>query len=148
MMSFILREIKEEDFSNGFFETLSNLSEVGIISNKIDQAKEILKRISKDKNYKIIIAEDKENHQVIGTATLLIEQKFIHNGGKAGHIEDVVTRKEYEGRGIGKEIMKELITIAKENGCYKIILDCDEKVIKFYEKIGFRKHSLMMRMNI
>ena len=78
----------------------------------------------------------------------MIEQKFIHNGGKAGHIEDVVTRKEYEGRGIAKEIMKELINIAKENGCYKIILDCDEKVMKFYEKIGFRKHSLMMRMNI
>jgi glucosamine-phosphate N-acetyltransferase len=148
MMSFILREIKEEDFSNGFFETLSNLSEVGMSSNKIDKAKEILKRISKDKNYRIIIAEDKENHQVIGTATLLIEQKFIHNGGKAGHIEDVVTRKEYEGTGIAKEIMKELINIAKENGCYKIILDCDEKVMKFYEKIGFRKHSLMMRMNI
>jgi glucosamine-phosphate N-acetyltransferase len=147
-MSFILREIKEEDLSNGFFETLSNLSEVGMISNRTEQAKEILKRISKDKNYRIVIAEDKKNHQVIGTATLLIEQKFIHNGGKAGHIEDVVTRKEYEGRGIAKEIMKELINIAKENGCYKIILDCDEKVIKFYEKIGFRKHSVMMRMNI
>jgi glucosamine-phosphate N-acetyltransferase len=147
-MSFILRELKEEDFSNGFFETLSNLSEVGMISNSTDQAKEILKRISKDKNYRIIIAEDKENHQIIGTATLLIEQKFIHNGGKAGHIEDVVTRKEYEGRGIGKEIINELINIAKENGCYKIILDCDEKVMKFYEKIGFRKHSVMMRMNI
>lgn len=147
-MSFILREIKEEDFSNGFFETLSNLSEVGMISNRTEQAKEILKRISKDKNYRIIIAEDKKNHQVIGTATLLIEQKFIHNGGKAGHIEDVVTRREYEGRGVAKEIIKELINIAKENECYKIILDCDEKVIKFYEKIGFRKYSVMMRMNV
>ena len=35
-MSFMLREIKEEDFSNGFFETLSNLSEVDMISNRID----------------------------------------------------------------------------------------------------------------
>ncbi len=146
-MSFILRELKEEDFSNGFFETLSNLSKVGNIGNEIELAKEILKKINKDKNYRIVIAEDKNNHQVVGTATLLIEQKFIHNGGKAGHIEDVVTRKGYEGKGIGKEIMKELIKISKENGCYKIILDCDEKVINFYEKIGFRKHSIMMRIN-
>lgn len=146
-MSFILRELKEEDFSNGFFETLSNLSKVGKIGNEIKLAKEILKKINKDKNYRIVIAEDKNNHQVVGTATLLIEQKFIHDGGKAGHIEDVVTRKGYEGKGIGKEIMKELIKIAKENGCYKIILDCDEKVINFYEKIGFRKHSIMMRIN-
>ncbi len=146
-MSFILRELKEEDFSNGFFETLSNLSKVGKIGNEIELAKEILKKVNKDKNYRIVIAEDKNNHQVVGTATLIIEQKFIHNGGKAGHIEDVVTRKGYEGKGIGKEIMKELIKIAKENGCYKIILDCDEKVINFYEKIGFRKHSIMMRIN-
>ncbi len=147
-MSFILRELKDDDLSNGFFETLSNLSEVGSIGKEKNLAENILKIIKQDKNYIIIIAEDKKNHQVIGTATLLIEQKFIHNGGKAGHIEDVVTRKGYEGRGIGKEIMKELIKIAKENGCYKIILDCDEKVTSFYEKIGFRKHSIMMRISL
>ena len=88
-MSFTIRELKEEDFSNGFFETLSNLAEVGKTRNDLNLAKEILKRIDSDRNYRIIIAQDKQNRQVIGTATLLIEQKFIHNGGKAGHIEDV-----------------------------------------------------------
>src|SRR6476661_5704275 len=145
-MSFIVREIKEEDFSKGFFETLSNLSEVGEIKNKTSLAIKILNKINKDENYKIIIAEDKKNHQIIGTATLFIEQKFIHNGGKAGHIEDVVTRKGYEGRGVGKGMVEELIK--KEKECYKIILDCDEKITSFYEKIGFRKHSIMMRINL
>jgi glucosamine-phosphate N-acetyltransferase len=146
-MSFIIRELKEEDLSNGFIETLSNLSEVGKLANDTIRKREILSEI-KDKNYRIVIAEDNQNHQIIGSATLLIEQKFIHNGGKAGHIEDVVTRKGYEGKGIGKEILKELIKIAKDNECYKIILDCDEKLIKFYEKLGFKKHSIMMRLNI
>ena len=145
-MSFIIREIKEEDLSNGFIETLSNLSEVGKLANDTNRKIEILSEI-KDKNYRIVIAEDNQNHQIIGSATLLIEQKFIHNGGKAGHIEDVVTRKGYEGKGIGREILKELIKIAKDNECYKIILDCDEKLVKFYEKLGFKKHSIMMRLN-
>lgn len=145
-MSFIIRELKEEDLSNGFIETLSNLSEVGKLANNTIRKREILSEI-KDKNYRIVIAEDNQNHQIIGSATLLIEQKFIHNGGKAGHIEDVVTRKGYEGKGIGREILKELIKIAKDNECYKIILDCDEKLVKFYEKIGFKKHSIMMRLN-
>lgn len=145
-MSFIIRELKEEDLSNGFVETLSNLSEVGKLANDTIRKREILREI-KDKNYRIVIAEDNQNHQIIGSATLLIEQKFIHNGGKAGHIEDVVTRKGYEGKGIGREILKELIKIAKDNECYKIILDCDEKLVKFYEKIGFKKHSIMMRLN-
>ncbi len=146
-MSFIIRELKEEDLSNGFIETLSNLSEVGKLANDTIRKREILSEI-KDKNYRIVIAEDNQNHQIIGSATLLIEQKFIHNGGKAGHIEDVVTRKGYEGKGIGREILKELIKIAKDNECYKIILDCDEKLVKFYEKLGFKKHSIMMRLNI
>lgn len=145
-MSFIIRELKEEDLSNGFIETLSNLSEVGKLANDKIRKREILSEI-KDKNYRIVIAEDNQNHQIIGSATLLIEQKFIHNGGKAGHIEDVVTRKGYEGKGIGREILKELIKIAKDNECYKIILDCDEKLVKFYEKLGFKKHSIMMRFN-
>jgi glucosamine-phosphate N-acetyltransferase len=147
-MSFIIRELKEEDFSNGFFETLSNLAEVGKIRNDLNLARGILKRIGSDRNYRIIIAEDKQNRQVIGTATLLIEQKFIHNGGKAGHIEDVATRKGYEGKGIGKKVIEELIKIATENGCYKVILDCNEKVIEFYEKTGFRKNAIMMRLDI
>jgi|SRR5215210_2718670 len=145
-MSFIIRELREEDLSNGFIETLSNLSEVGELAKDTTRKREILSEI-KDKNYRIVIAEDNQNHQIIGSATLLIEQKFIHNGGKAGHIEDVVTRKGYEGKGIGREILKELIKIAKDNECYKIILDCDEKLVKFYEKIGFKKHSIMMRLN-
>ncbi|HYP43339.1 MAG TPA: histone acetyltransferase, partial [Candidatus Nitrosocosmicus sp.] len=90
-MSFIIRELKEEDLSNGFVETLSNLSEVGKLANDTIRKREILREI-KNKNYRIVIAEDNQNHQIIGSATLLIEQKFIHNGGKAGHIEDVVTR--------------------------------------------------------
>jgi len=147
-MSFIIRELKEDDFSNGFFETLSNLTDVGKIRNDLKLAREILKRIGNDRNYRIIVAEDKLNRQVIGTATLLIEQKFIHNGGKVGHIEDVVTRKGYEGKGIGKKVIEELIKIARENECYKVILDCNEKVMEFYEKMGFRKHAIMMRIDI
>jgi glucosamine-phosphate N-acetyltransferase len=146
-MSIIVRKLKEEDLSNGFFETLSNLTDIGKIKEEIDLAKEIFNKINKEENYKIIIAEEKDTHQVVGTATLFIEQKFIHNGGKAGHIEDVATRNGYEGKGIGRKIIKELIKIAKESGCYKVILDCDEKVAGFYEKIGFKKHQIMMRIN-
>ena len=42
---------------------------------------------------------------MIGATTLLVEQKFIHSGGKAGHIEDVVTRKGFEGLGIGSALI-------------------------------------------
>jgi glucosamine-phosphate N-acetyltransferase len=147
-MSFTIREIEENDFDNGFFETLSNLSTLGGINTNEVLKKEIIKEIITNKDYVIIISEDIKSREVIGTATLFIEQKFIHNGGKVGHIEDVTTRKGYEGNGVGREIIKKLITISRERGCYKIILDCDEKVSEFYEKIGFKKKAIMMRFDL
>lgn len=147
-MSFTTREIEENDLDNGFFETLSNLSMVGGINTNESLKEQIIEEIKRNKDYIIVIAEDANSGEIIGTATLFIEQKFIHNGGKVGHIEDVVTRKGYEGRGIGKEIIKKLITISRERGCYKIILDCDEKVSKFYEKIGFKKKGIMLRFDL
>lgn len=147
MISFLVRRIKEADFENGFFETLSNLTTVGDIRFN-EYRMEIINRILGDQNYIIIVAEEQENHTIIGTATLLIEQKFIHNGGRVGHIEDVATRAGFEGIGVGKKIIQKLIEISKELQCYKIILDCDNKVIGFYEKLGFKKKAVMMRLDI
>ena len=147
-MSFLIRKIKERDFENGFFETLSNLTVVGDIYSNDELKREIIRKVLGDQNYIIIVAEDLESSEIIGTATLLIEQKFIHSGGKVGHIEDVVTRKGFEGRGVGRKIVEKLIQIANECGCYKIILDCDANVVKFYEKMGFVKKAITMRLDL
>ena len=73
----------------------------------------------------------------MGTGTLFVEQKFIHSGGLAGHIEDVVVDSTIRGRGLGRIIIEKLKRIAFEAGCYKVILDCVDKNVPFYEKCGF-----------
>ena len=78
---------------------------------------------------------------------MLIEPKFIHNGGKVAHIEDVVVTKEYQGKGIGEKLIRSLLDYAKKNDCYKTILDSSDDVKPFYEKIGFKKHSNCMRFD-
>lgn len=88
-----------------------------------------------------------ENSKIIGSASILIEQKFIHDGGKVGHIEDVAVRKEFQGKGIGKQIVVALLKHAEKQGCYKTILDCTDELIPFYENIGFKKHSNSMRFD-
>ena len=75
----------------------------------------------------------------------MIEQKFIHDGGLVGHIEDVVVRKDYEGKGIGIKLVTSLLERAKEKNCYKTILDCNDNVKQFYERIGFKRESNGMR---
>ena len=51
----------------GFLKHYLILPKSGKIRNDLNLAKEILKRIDSDRNYRIIIAQDKQNRQVIGT---------------------------------------------------------------------------------
>jgi glucosamine-phosphate N-acetyltransferase len=147
MSNFTIREIEERDLQRGFFETLANLTEVGNISNDTTSSNNILQRIKSNSLHKIFVAVNDEG-EVIGSITLLIEQKFIHDGGRVGHIEDVVTKKGYEGLGIASALIERTLEFARTNRCYKVILDCSEKNIAFYEKHGFRKHSINMRHDI
>jgi len=136
-----IREIEENDLENGFLETLDFLRNAsGLDKNK---SKEILKKIKQNPNHMIHVAID--NKKIVGSTTLFIEQKFIHDGGLVGHIEDVVVRKDYEGKGIGIKLVTSMLERAKEKNCYKTILDCKDNVKLFYERIGFKYESNCMR---
>ena len=136
-----IREIEEADLERGFLETLDFLRNASNLDKT--KAKEILKRIKQNSNHIIHVAID--DKKIVGSTTLLIEQKFIHNGGLVGHIEDVVVRKDYEGKGIGIKLVTSLLERAKEKNCYKTILDCKDDVKQFYERIGFKHESNGMR---
>ena len=70
------------------------------------------------------------------------------NGGRVGHIEDVATKKGYEGLGIGRALVGRSLRFAPQMKCYKVILDCSEKNVPFYKKIGFKKYGLSMRYDL
>ena len=141
MPEIIIREIEEVDLKNGFLETLDFLRNTGDLDK--NKAKEILKKIKQNPNHIIYVAID--DKKIIGSTTLLIEQKFIRDGGLVGHIEDVVVRKDYEGKGIGIKLVTSMLERAKEKNCYKTILDCKDDVKQFYERIGFKRESNCMR---
>ena len=143
MSELIIREIIESDLENGFLESLDNLRQ----SSNLEQnsARNILKKISENEDHVIHVAE--VDGKIVGSTTLLIEQKFIHEGGIVGHIEDVVVKKEFEGKGIGMYLVLSLLDVAKERKCYKTILNCENGLISFYEKIGFKQKSNEMRFD-
>ena len=143
MSELIIRKIIETDLDNGFLESLDSLRQASNLEQ--NSAKNILNRISKNENHIIHVAE--LDGKIVGSTTLLIEQKFIHEGGFVGHIEDVVVKKEFEGQGIGMKLVLSLLDIAKERECYKTILNCEDELIPFYEKIGFKQKSTEMRFD-
>ncbi len=138
-----IRELEVKDIACGFLATLDALRPASGMD--VDRAKEILGRIDQNQNHIIVVAES--GGTVVGTGTLLIEPKFIHDGGLAGHIEDVAVHSDFQGRGIGRMIIMHLLKIAGDRGCYKTVLDCTEDVRPFYEELGFRRVADQLRVD-
>jgi glucosamine-phosphate N-acetyltransferase len=138
-----IRKLQKEDLWNGFLTTLDSLRQASNIDKKI--AEKIFDRINQNPEHVIAVAVI--DGTVVGSTTLLIETKFIHNGGKVGHIEDVVVNKEYQGKGIGEKIVKYVLKYARDEDCYKTILDCVDEVKPFYEKLGFIHNANALRFD-
>lgn len=81
--------------------------------------------------------------KVVGYGTILIETKI--RGGKMGHIEDIVSHKDFRKKGIGKAILDGLFEISVDHGCYKIALACMDHNVPFYEKCSYESNGLSMQ---
>lgn len=95
-------------------------------------------KIIDDKNYHILVGEI--NRKVISSITLIVIPNLSRGAKPYALIENVVTHTEYRGKGYAKLLMQEASKIAKESGCYKIMLltgSKKESTLKFYENCGF-----------
>jgi len=100
-------------------------------------AKNIWKKIE-SQNIKYFIA--KEEGKIIASCFICIIPNLTRSGKSIGFIENVITDKEYRRKGIGKIIIENAIKYAKEQNCYKIILQSGKQrtdAHRFYETLGF-----------
>lgn len=94
--------------------------------------------------YVILVVEDTVRQCIVGCASLVVEAKFLRSASFAGHVEDVVTDKSVRGLGVGKLLIDSLIILAGKLGCYKVLLDCSEDNVPFYERCGMKKKEVQM----
>ena len=87
--------------------------------------------------YKIVVIYDIGKKRIVGSGSLILEKKFIRQLGTAGHIEDIVISEGYRGKHLGLRMIELLKKIATVNGCYKVILDCGQHNVGFYEKVSY-----------
>tara|TARA_R110002050_G_scaffold98830_8_gene205261 strand:- start:3125 stop:3643 length:519 start_codon:yes stop_codon:yes gene_type:complete len=140
----ILRPLSSHDYHKGHCHVLRQLTEIGNIEEVAWLDRYQALRNSVPLSYYVVVVEEVRSRRVVATATLFLEMKFIRNLGLCGHIEDVVVCDSQRGKGLGLLLIKELCHLAKLTGCYKIILDCSEKNVPFYEKCGFKKKEEQM----
>jgi len=142
--SFTIRPINEND---KIVELLDELTNGTTLTESINSEEyELFIKSLNDRHMVFVIELSMKGIEktIAGVGTALIEQKIIHSMGKAGHIEDVVISKKYRGHGIGKILINYLIEYCKEMGCYKVILNCSDENIGFYEKCGMKKKANQM----
>ena len=85
-----------------------------------------------------------ENGKVISTCYCLIIPNLTRLGSSIAFVENVVTDKEYRGQGLGRKVMEMAIEFARENNCYKVILQSAsfrKEAHQFYKNLGFDGES-------
>jgi len=135
----MFRLLEETDYEKGFPHILTHLTILG------DYTKDkFLQYFSQQSpNKEIWVYES--NGTILATASVLYEFKWSRGGSMVAHIEDVVVHPSLQGQGLGKKLMIFLIKQIEENKkVYKIILDCNDSNITFYEKCGFVKKENQM----
>ena len=138
----MIREIAKHDLTDEYFMLLSQLSG-GLSGYSVyNMWESYLKGSSKTFVYV------DENNEIIGSATIFIEYKFLHCGSTVSHIEDVVVDENSRRKGVGKALIEKCNQVAEEHGCYKVILDCSIENIPFYAKSRFIPDAYCMRKDL
>ena len=137
MSSIFFRKIEKKDLED-VFVLLNQLKEKDIDS------------IDKDSSWKNFTSNTSANSivgiyedKIVAYGSIVVENKI--RGEVAGHIEDIVVDNSVRGKMLGVKLVKELVEIGKNFGCYRITLFCDKKLIKFYERNGFKVNNVIMK---
>ena len=137
MSNIIFRRVKESDLDD-VYVLLNQLKELDQDSIDKERAwKNFLKNTSVNSIVGIL------DEKIVAYGSVVIENKI--RGEVAGHIEDIVVDKNVGKKMIGTYLVKELIEICKKKKCYRITLFCNEKLVNFYSRNGFKVNNVMMK---
>lgn len=135
----VLRPLCIADFKRGFYGVLSQLAKTGDVT--AEQFSKKFEHMKKTGDYYVVVVEDTNVGQVIATATLIVEHKFIHTCAKRGRVEDVVVHDSCRGKQLGKLLVSALTLLSKKLNCYKVTLECSDKNVAFYQKFGYNSSN-------
>jgi GNAT superfamily N-acetyltransferase len=82
---------------------------------------------------------------VIGFGSLMLLNNLWQEG-YLGYVDTMIVDSEYRGRGIGTQLLEQLLAFARQNGCLRVELGSGFHRIQahqFYERRGFKGRALL-----
>ena len=139
-----IRPIQYSDYFKGYLGVAQQLSKIKLELSYTEFRDRLKKISSNDGNVKTLILVVVMRGKVVGCGTLLTIYPKLHAPDKLCYIDDVVVDKNMRGNGLGTKLIEKLVENAKETKCYKVLLNCVEDNIKFYEKCCFIQKGIEM----
>jgi glucosamine-phosphate N-acetyltransferase len=124
-----------------YLRLLSHLTDTPDVP--LDMFSLALDEIEKHGDIQVAYTAEKEGWVLHGAVTILYETKLIHGCRKVGHIEDLVVLPDDRSKGVASTLLHRIRNQA-EKSCYKIILDCKDDYVPFYEHRGFERRGSQM----
>lgn len=88
--------------------------------------------------------------KIVGFVSLVIKDS-LWDEGKLGHINELVVDRFHRNKGIGKDLLEEIIKVAKEKSCKRVELDSAfrrKEAHLFYKSQGFEKCNFLFSKKI
>jgi len=135
---FTVKNLTSNDYYLGYLELMYEFS-----NHRKNITYEEFEEYIEKPDIRTVVIHNNDN-KIIGAGTIFKLNK-LHNN-PIGQIEDVIITEKYRKKHLGKMIIENLTNIGiNEFKCYKVVLNCLDKNITFYEKCEFFISGVQMR---
>jgi N-acetylglutamate synthase-like GNAT family acetyltransferase len=137
-MDVFVREAKKDDLQ-AVLELYKQLHPEDLPSPPERELKRIWSRMSSSPVVHCYVAE--QEGKIVATGTLAVLPNLTRGGRPYGLIENVVTDKDFQRRGIGKQLVHYILREAERLNCYKVMVLTDvyrQGTVEFYKTVGFK----------
>ena len=136
----LLREAKSEDLQ-AILELYLYLHEDSIPEDS-EYLRTTWRQIMEDKNHHLIVCE--EEGKLVSSCVCVIVPNLTRNVRPYAFVENVVTHKEYRGKGYATMCLNYAKELAEKANCYKMMLlngSKNPKTLQFYENAGYNSED-------
>lgn len=136
----MIREARKEDLS-AVLNLYLFLHEEGI-PERDKNLEDTWAQIINDPNHHLIVNEI--DGQIVSSCVCVIIPNLTRNVRPYAFVENVVTHKDYRGKGLATDCLNYAKKIAEDANCYKMMLLTGSKrpeTLRFYENAGYNRND-------
>lgn len=108
------------------------------VPNESKQLRDTWEKIMSDSDHHLIVCE--VDGKIVSSCVCVVIPNLTRNVRPYAFVENVVTHRDFRGKGYATDCLNYAKKIAQESNCYKMMLltgSKEAKTLMFYEKAGY-----------